>query len=168
MRVLSIVMTVAITAFVALGTAFAGPHGWGREGAGEGGFHGGRGFLRVLEKLALNADQEREIASILGKHRDDIGKTFTGMAEARRGLREAVMADEYSEGAIRQAAQRAAEQEEQAALLRARIMNEARPVLTAEQKDQMKRFADRHAGKMEGFVDARLADLDEWIAEHTR
>ena len=65
MRVLSIIMTVVITAFVGLGSAFAGTNGWEHEKSGKGRFHGERGFLRVLEKLALNADQEKEIASIL-------------------------------------------------------------------------------------------------------
>jgi Spy/CpxP family protein refolding chaperone len=168
MRVLSIVMTLVITAFVSLGSAFAGPRGPWHEGGGGGGFHGGRGLLWVLEKLTLNEDQEREIASILGRHRDEIGRTMAGMVEARTGLREAVTADVYSEGAVRQAAKRAGEQEEQAAVLGARILNEMRPVLTAEQKDQVKNFAGKRAGKMKGFVDARLADLDEWIKDHTR
>ena len=168
MRVLSIVMAVVITAFVGIGSAFAGPQGSGHEGAGKNGSHGERGFLKMIEKLALNADQEKEIAFILGKHRDEIGKTIAGMVEARQSLREAIMADVYSEDAVRQAAQWVSEQEVQAAVLRAQIANEVKPVLTAEQKDQWKKFANRRAGKMKGFVDARLANLDKWIAAHAR
>jgi len=168
MRVLSIVMAVVVTAFVGIGSSFAGPQESGYEGAGENGFHGGRGFLRVLEKLDLDAGQKREIASILGKHRDEIGKTFIGMVEARQGLRDAMTADVFSEEALRLAAQKVAEQEVQAAVLRAQIANEVKPVLTAEQRDKLKKFAGRRAGKINGFVDARLADLDKWIAEHTR
>jgi periplasmic protein CpxP/Spy len=168
MRVLSIVMTVVITAFVGLGSAFAGTNGWEHEKSGKGRFHGERGFLRVLEKLALNADQEKEIASILGKHRDEIGKTIAGMVEARQGLREATTTDIYSEDAVRQAAQQVSEQEVQAAVLRAQIVNEVRSVLTAEQKDQLKKFTDRRADKMKGFVDARLANLDKWISAHAQ
>ena len=168
MRVLSIVMAVVITAFVGIGSAFAGLQGSGHEGAGKNGSHGERGFLKMIEKLALNADQEKEIASILGKHRDEIGKTIAGMVEARQGLREAIMADVYSEGAVRQAAQRVSEQAVQAAVLRAQIANEVKPVLTAEQKDQLKKLANSRAGKIKGFVDARLANLDKWIAAHAR
>lgn len=146
MRVLSIVMAVVMSAFVGIGSPFAGPQGSGDEETGKNGFHGGRGFLRVLEKLALNADQEREIASILGKHRDEIGKAFTGMVEARQALREAMTADVFSENAVRMAAQQVSEQAVQAAVLRARIVNEVKPVLTAEQRDQLKKFVDRRAG----------------------
>ena len=168
MRVLCIVIAVVITAFVGIGSSFAGPQGSVHEGAGKNGSHGERGFLKMIEKLALNADQEKEIASILGKHRDEIGKTIAGMVEARQGLREAITADVFFEGAVRQAAQRVSEQEVQAAVLRARIVNEVRPVLTAEQKDQWKKLANKRTGKMKGFVDARLANLDKWIAAHAR
>jgi Spy/CpxP family protein refolding chaperone len=167
MRVLCIVMAVVITAFVGIGSSFAGAQESWHEGAGTGS-HGGRGFLRVLQKLDLNADQEREIASILGKHRDEIGKTATGMGEARQGLRNAVTADVFSEGAVRQAAQQLSEQEVQAAVLRAQIVNEIRPVLTSEQRDQWKKFANMRAGKMNSFVDARMANLDKWIAAHAQ
>jgi Spy/CpxP family protein refolding chaperone len=168
MRVFSIVMAVIITAFVGIGTSFAGPQGSEHEGAGKKGSHGERGFLKMIEKLALNADQEKEIASILGKYRDEIGKAIAVMAEARQGLREAITADVFSESSVRQAAQRVSEQEVRAAVLRAQILNEVRPVLTAEQKDKWKKFANKRAGKMQGFVDARLANLDKWIAAHAR
>jgi Spy/CpxP family protein refolding chaperone len=168
MRVLHIVMAVVITAFVGIGSAFAGPQGSGHDGAWKNGSHGQRGFFRMLEKLALNADQEREIASILGKHRDEIGTASAGMVKARQGFRDAVTADKYSDSDIRQAAQMVSDQAAQAAVLRAQIMYEVRSVLTAEQNDQLKQFADRRAGKMKGFVDARLANLDKWIADHTQ
>ena len=122
----------------------------------------------MLEKLALNADQEKEIASVLGKHRDEIGKIIAGMVEARQSLREAIMADVSSEGLVRQAAQRVSEQEVQTAVLKARIANEIKPVLTAEQKEQLKHFANSRAGKVRDFVDSRLANLDKWIAAHAR
>ncbi len=168
MRVLSIVMAVVITAFVGIGSTYAGPQVSGHEGAEKDGSQGGRGFLGLLEKLALNADQEKEIASILGKHRDEIGKTIAGMVAARQGLREAIAADVYSEGSVRQAAQRVSEQEVQAAVLRARIANEVKPVLSAEQRDQLKMFTSSRIGKTKIFVDARLANLDKWIAVHAR
>jgi Spy/CpxP family protein refolding chaperone len=168
MRVFSIIMAVIITAFVGIGTSFAGPQGSGYEGAGKNGSRGERGFLKMIEMLALNADQEKQIAFILGTHRNEIGKTAADVMAARLGLREAISADVYSEDAVRQAAQRVSEQVVRAAVLRARIMNEVKPVLTVEQRDQLKMFAGRRAGKMKGFVDARLADLDEWIAAHAR
>ena len=168
MKVFSIVMAVVITAFVGIGNVFAGPQGPVPEQAGKNMSHGERGFLGMLEKLALNADQEKQIASVLGKHRDEIGKIIAGMVEARQGLREATTTDIYSEDAVRQAAQQVSEQEVQAAVLRAQIANEVRSVLTAEQKDQLKKFTDRRADKMKGFVDARLANLDKWISAHAQ
>lgn len=167
MRVISIVMAVVVVAFLGIGSVFAGPQGAEQEGAGKNGFHGGR-FLRVLDKLSLNADQENEIASILGKYRDEIGTAIAGVMEAGQGLRIATAADEYSESAVRQAAQNVSEMEVQAAVLRARIMNEIRSVLTVQQIEQLKNFAAGRPGRIKGFIDARLANLDQWIAEHAR
>jgi len=163
MKVLSVVMAVVITAFVGIGSSFAGS-----EGAGKSGSHGGRGFLRVLEKLDLSADQQHEIASILGKHRDEIGKGVNGVVEAKQGLRDAITTDVFSEAAVRQAAQQVSEIEVQNAILRAQIVNEVRPVLTSVQRDQLKKFASKRADKIIGFVDARLANLDKWIAAHAQ
>jgi periplasmic protein CpxP/Spy len=163
MKVLSVVMAVIITAFVGIGSSFAGS-----EGAGKSGLHGGRGFLWVLEKLDLSADQQHGIASILGKHRDEIVAGINGVVEAKQGLRDAITADVFSEAAVRQAAQQVSEIEVQNAVLRAQIVNEVRPVLTSEQRDQLKKFASKRADKRMGFVDARLANLDKWIAAHAQ
>lgn len=124
--------------------------------------------MRMLDRLDLSAEQKREIAPILAKHRDEIGRTLSGMTEARKALREAVTADEYSEASIRGAVQKLSEQEERAAVLGARILSEVRPILTAEQKDRLKTFASRHGGGKEGFADGRMKALDDWIAKQTR
>jgi periplasmic protein CpxP/Spy len=168
MKVFRIVMAVVVATLIGIGGSFAGQQGSGCVGDGKGPSHGGRGFLRLLEKLDLNADQEREIASILGKHRDEIGNSTSGVVEARQNLRAAITADVFSEDAVRQAAQQVSEQEVKAAVLRAQIMNEVRPVLTSEQSDRLKQFADKRTGKMNRFLDARLAGLDKWIADHTQ
>jgi len=165
MRALRIVMAVVITVFVGIGSVFAGSQESGNEGKGA---HGGRGFLNVLEKLALSADQEKEIASILTRHRDEIGKTVSGMVAAKQGLREAMTADGFSESVVRQAAQRVSEQEVQAAVLRARIADEIKPVLSAEQRDKLKMLANRRTDKAKSAFDAWVANLDEWIAGHAR
>lgn len=168
MKVMSMALSVVLVACVAVGSAVAGHMGDGREKAWGGGFHGRMGFMRLIDKLSLNADQEKEIASILAKHREEIEKVVNGIVEARSNLREAVMADETSEGTVKQAAQRLSEHQEQAALLAVQVLNEVRPVLTTVQKDTMKALIAKHASRVHGFVDARLERLDDWIAEHNR
>jgi Spy/CpxP family protein refolding chaperone len=168
MRTVNIMVAAVIAVCVALGSAVAGMHGPRHGKAGEGVFHGGPGFLRMLDKLALNADQESDIASILGKHREEIGKTVTGLVAARSALREAVTAEIYSEDAVRQTAQLLGDQEEQAAVLAAQILSEVKPMLTVDQRQHLKDFGNRRSGRMQGFLEDRLADLDEWIAQHAR
>lgn len=168
MKVVTLVLSIVLVACVAVGSAVAGHQGGWHGKGGDGGFHGGRGFTRLLDKLALNADQEREIASILASNREKIGEAVTGIAEARRGVKEAVTAEPYDENAVKQAVQRLSERQEQAALLAAKVLNEVRPVLTAEQKETVKTLSARHAGRMQGFIDGRLERLDDWIAKHNR
>lgn len=167
-KALSMVMVVAVAAWAAIGSVEAGMHGPGRGRAGAGSFHGGRGFQGMLDRLGLNADQERDIASILGKHREEIGNVVKGMADARNNLREAVTAEVHSEDAVRRAAQSLGDQQEQAAVLAAQVLSEVKPVLSAEQKERLKDLGSRRAGRAQGFLEARLADLDEWIAKHSR
>ncbi len=167
-RALSMVMVMAVAACVAVGSVEAGMKGPGRGRAGEGGFHGGRGFLGMLDRLGLNADQERDIAAILSKHREEIGKVVTGIADARIKLREAVTAEDYSEDTVRRAAQSLGDQQEQAAVLAAQVLSEVKPLLSADQKERLKDFGSRRSDRMQGFFEARLAELDEWIANHSR
>ena len=169
MKVFRIVMAVVVATLIGIGGLFLPVSRdrdvWETEKALP---TGGEDSLRLLEKLDLNAGQEREIASILGKHQDEIGNSTSGVVEARQNLRAVITADVFSEDAVRQAAQQVSEQEVKAAVLRAQIMNEVRPVLTSEQSDRLKQFADKRTGKMNRFLDARLAGLDKWIADHTQ
>ena len=166
MKAMAILMSVFLFIFASMASVEAAGH-HSRDGLRDKAGQEKKGdILRVLNKLDLNAEQKKEVASILKKHRQDIGDAVTGMMEARKAFGETLMADEYSDAAVRQAAHRAAEQEEQLTVLIGRIVNEVKQVLTPAQKERIKKIRERRAEKMHGFASSRLSALDEWIAEH--
>ena len=166
MKAMAILLSVFLFLFTAISSVEAVPR-QARDGAHGGSGHGQTGdILKILNKLDLTPAQEKEVASILRKHREEIGDGATGMAEARMAFRDTMMAEEYSDAAVRQAAQGLGEQEEQFAVLIAQIMNEVRSVLTPAQKERMKKIRERRAAKMKNSAESKLSALDKWIAEH--
>lgn len=167
MKRIAIMLALLALIFSAVGgtEAFARPHGRGHMGCG--GPDMGFGMLRMLDRLELSRDQEHQVAALLKSHREEIGQLSSAMEQARSSLKEATLATEFSEENTKQAARAVAEQQEQMILLRAKVMNGIRAVLTPEQNERMQEVAGKRAGMMKGFVDSRLAALDSWIAEHS-
>jgi Spy/CpxP family protein refolding chaperone len=160
--VLALVLAVVFTA-----TAYANPHQRGCGRHGDGGIGMGFGFFRILNRLDLDENQKRQVASVLKSHRDEIGNVATGFAEAKEALMNAGAADEFSEDAVKQAARATAGQVEQLIVLRARMMNEIKRVLTPEQTSMLRGFKDKRAARMQDHIEFRLDALDKWIADHS-
>jgi Spy/CpxP family protein refolding chaperone len=68
---------------------------------------------------------------------------------------------------VKEAARTMAAQQERMILLRAKIMNEVRSILTPDQNERIQIFAEKRSGRFQGAADSRLAALDRWIAEHS-
>jgi Spy/CpxP family protein refolding chaperone len=128
----------------------------------------GFGMLRMLERMDLSDEQERQVAALLKSHREEIGQLLITLEQTRTALRGAMLATEYSEESIKEAARAVSEQQEQMILFRAKVMNGIRAILTAEQNERLMSFADGHADRMKGFMDSRLNALDSWIAKHSQ
>jgi Spy/CpxP family protein refolding chaperone len=160
-----------ILALVVLGTlAFVGNDAMAR-GPRHGRMAGdgpgmGFGLIRMLDRMDLSQDQERQIAAILKSHRDEIAKVTATAAEAGSALEKAMNAPDYGEDSVKEAARTIAAQHERMILLRAKIMSEVRSVLTPDQNERIQRFAAQRSGRFQGGAECRLAAMDRWIAEH--
>jgi Spy/CpxP family protein refolding chaperone len=161
-----------IVALIVLGSlafvstdAMARGHRDGRMGGDGPGM--GFGLIRMLDRMDLSADQERQVASVLKAHRDEIAQEAAAAAEAGSALKKAMHAPSFSEESVKEAARTMAAQHERMILLRARIMNEVRAILTPDQNERIQRFAEKRSGWFQGAADSRLAALDRWIAEHS-
>ncbi len=96
------------------------------------------GRLMVLRsELNITDEQRAQIRGMVVEHKTDIAKAAENVWEKRVALREAVLADEPDEKAIRKAADRLGDAIGDAAVLASKIAGEARPVLTEDQRDKI-------------------------------
>ena len=168
MKVVGVVLTALLFTIVAIGSAEA-RRGYDRQGwRGEGGPCMKWGHMHGLHRLNLTDQQKQEVAAVLKEHRDEIVQSSTAVMEARKDLRAVVMAEDFSETAVREAAGVLAIHHEERAVLSAKIFSELSGVLTSDQKEQMLQARERRGMKMKGRYspEARASSLDRWIEEH--
>lgn len=135
--------------------AAGGGQGLSRLGDGPlGRFIQGRiGKLLVLRsKLGITAEQRGRIADVLKAHRAEIAKAVQGVVEKRRALRDAVLADQPDEKAIRAAADGLSKAIGDAAVLASRVRGEVQPILTPEQRETLKAFRAEHDEDLDAFL----------------
>ncbi len=135
-------------------TLSAAPHGpghgpWFGSGAGHGPFGGGFMAERIAERLDLSEDQREQIRAIHDSYREEAESLMEAMGVAQLVLRGRIHADVFDEAAIREAAAEVAAAEADLAVLRAKIGNDVRQVLTPEQVAEAELLHDR----MRGFAD---------------
>lgn len=167
-KILSIVLAATLFVSIAVASVQARPFGSGKGHGGDGRHEMSFAPVHLLCMLNLTDAQEREVATILSKYRGKIEEVATARAEAGKNLMDVTGADDFSETVIRQAAQKLAAQDVEAAVLRAQIMNEVKSVLNAEQKERLSCFRERRDHWMKPRPDKRLSDLDDWIAAHSK
>jgi len=168
MKRMTFVLPIFILAFVWAGAINAEAyHGRHRCKGGPGmGIEGG--FVTTLDRLNLSDDQARTVASILNNHKKEIREIRTDLLQARENLMTEIGSEQYSEAAVREAAQKVAQHKEQLIVLCAKTFNEIKSHLTAEQKNLMKSFRCTREGRRKHRLNAGPAGLDDWIASHSR
>ncbi|OQY59423.1 MAG: hypothetical protein B6245_06775 [Desulfobacteraceae bacterium 4572_88] len=172
MKTLAVALVIIM---VFAGSALAwggGQHGKGGGGMGHGGFHGkgfGGGFMgfRMLMSLDLTDAQKTSVANVIAKYRDEMTANKEKLMEAREKLTDAILAEEFSETAVRQAAQELAPLKEEMAVLKAKVASEIRPILAPE---QIALFEERRAEKKEMMkerIESRCSRMDAWLESNT-
>ncbi|MCX8091907.1 MAG: Spy/CpxP family protein refolding chaperone [Verrucomicrobiae bacterium] len=110
----------------------------------------GRELLRrAAEKLALTAEQRAAIKDALVAEKDALKDLLIRLHDARKGLREAIRAQDATEASVRAAAARVAAVEADLAVARLKLHQRISPILTAEQREQV--------AKWEARLDERIA-----------
>ena len=125
-------------------------------------------LLHMLLELNLSDAQKHDIAVILKEHRTEISGVVTDMVAARKALNDLVTADDSTEEAIRQAFQKAAGYEEELTVMRAKLMQEIKGVLTAEQKITLQNMKAELQAKMKERIQQGKSLIDEWIDTHSK
>ena len=154
-----VVLAVAAVAALVVSTVAIAEPGPGRHGRHHRGFgaghHGGPGghIAHLAEKLDLTEEQRTEIRGLMEAQRDANAEQRQALRTAKQALREAVHAETFNEGAIRQASADVAALEVEQAVDRAELYQSIRQVLTPAQLEELEQLkaqrAERRAERRE-------------------
>lgn len=110
-------------------------------------------LVTLKAELGVTDAQRSQIREIVLSHRDELKPVVRNMVEQRRRLREAVLADDINEAAIRDASATLAEPIGNMAVLAAGIAAEIRDVLTEAQKEKLRAFGESHRASMDAWLE---------------
>lgn len=104
---------------------------------------------RIGRDLHLSREQKKALREIVRQHGDELRGATHEVGEARRALRERVLAETLDEAAIRSASERLGATIGAAAVLTARLADEARPILTPAQRERLQKMRERREERRE-------------------
>jgi Spy/CpxP family protein refolding chaperone len=100
-------------------------------------FENGHRFMQTLRELNLTPDQKKQVAEIFRSHKPEAAVVLQALKDRHDRLVQAVRSDTVNEGAIRSAGRDMADAIGDAAVLRAKVRQEVRAVLTPEQRQKV-------------------------------
>lgn len=109
---------------------------------------GGPGFGLPLRALDLTDDQRAQLQKIRGAHEAEFKQAGEKVRAAHEGMRALVEADTIDEGAIRAKSAEVAAAEAEVAILNAKVRQESRQILTAEQRQKLEELRANRPGPM--------------------
>ncbi len=110
--------------------------------------------LRVLkDDLALSDRQRQDIKETLKAHRRELVPLIRAVADRRDDVREAVLAENPDEQAIRSAAESLGQAIGDLAVKASEVAGEIRPLITAEQLDTLREFRPDRRAALDELLD---------------
>lgn len=97
-------------------------------------------FLVMRSELGITREQRAKIASEVAAHRDELKPLAKTLLEIRQAMREAVLAEQRNEEAIRRSAADFGKAIADASVVGSRIVADARKNLTPEQVERIRQF----------------------------
>jgi Spy/CpxP family protein refolding chaperone len=110
---------------------------------------------RLLDELQLTTDQKAQIQRIWADGRQTLGPLHQQLREKQRALREAARSEPFDEALVRSQAQEVADLQTQLMVVRAQLINQARSIMTDEQKARLNELREQ-----------RLQQFREWRKQH--
>ena len=136
--------------------------------AGPGGPHGRFGhdpMFKLLVRLDLTDAQKTSVANIIKQNEANIKSIATGLVKARVQLAKDVLNGSDST-VIAADCQGVAQYALQAAQMRAQVMAQIIPILSADQKTTLQNIQDKLGSNIDAAIETRFERLDKWIARH--
>lgn len=107
----------------------------------------------LRDDLDITAEQRAELRGIFIAHRDDLRPAMLEVLEHKRALRDAVMAENPDEAAIRAEADALGDAIGDAAVAMSQVAGEARTVLTAEQLELIEEAMADNREAVDRFIE---------------
>jgi Spy/CpxP family protein refolding chaperone len=120
----------------------------------------GQWLERAREKLGLTDEQVAQIKAQLQGEIGTVKDLITKLHQERIGLREAIQSAGATEASVRAAAAKVAAVEADLAVERLKLYGKITPILTAEQREQVKQFQS----KVDDFLDGAIDRLGERLS----
>jgi Spy/CpxP family protein refolding chaperone len=114
-------------------------------------------WMVLSSQLDLTDAQKQQIAGVLQSHRAEIVQVVHPLVEKRRALRDLVTAPQPDERAIRAAADDLGKSIGDAAVLASKIKQEIAPILTPEQRQDIRDFRSQTDDAVDQFF-AKMAE----------
>lgn len=140
----------------------AGPMGMGRRGPGGPGGPGG--IVPGLRALNLTETQREQVKAVMDGHKAEFDAQFQKAAAARKALHDAVTAETFDEGGVRQKSADVAIVEADGAVLRAKVHSEVWALLTPEQRQKardLRAQAEQRVGRVRERIEQRRSQRAE-------
>ncbi len=114
-------------------------------------------LLTLRSELGITAEQRTQICGIVKSHRQEIATALRPVADKRRALRDATLAENANEATIHAAADELGKAIGEAAVVGSKIKAEVREVLTPEQREKIMQFRQQSETAVDKFL-AEMAD----------
>jgi len=120
-------------------------------------------FAGPLSRLELTDEQKSAVANVLAAHRDQVPPRVDAWLTARERQSELVHENPLDEAAIRQACRESAAAEEELVVAAARVLAQVRPILTDDQRLQLKIARPRIFAGLQAHLPILREKLALWI-----
>ncbi|MGD9632702.1 MAG: Spy/CpxP family protein refolding chaperone [Pirellulales bacterium] len=110
-------------------------------------------LLTLRSELDVTAEQRDKIRGIVRSHKAELVSALRPIAEKRRALRDATLAENANDAAIRAAANELGKTIGDAAVVGSKIKAEVRTVLTPEQREKVDQFRQQSESAVDKFLD---------------
>lgn len=110
-------------------------------------------LMTLRSELDVTSEQREAIKTIVQSHRSEIVAVAKPIVEQRRALRDATLAKDSNEEAIRAAANRLGKAIGDAAVLASKVKGEVGTVLTPEQMRKVEEFRLHSDAAVDGFIE---------------
>jgi Spy/CpxP family protein refolding chaperone len=155
---LTIIGLVALFVFVGSTYVLAGRFG-GKPS------HKGKGFQGIVNSLDLSETQKTQVADIRSSYQNDMDAAHDSMDGIRQKIHDAMKKepfDENAENELRLALKDASLIKEDLLVLRAKMMNEIKGILTAEQQEVFSEMREERMERMKLRGERKRAMMNCW------